>query len=236
MKPIILDLYCGAGGSARGYQRAGFFVVGIDIVHQKRYIGDDFIRANALDILRRLIYGMPIKSQEYCYKINDFSAIHASPPCQAYSITRWLSKKQHPNLLPQTRDLLVQTQLPYIIENVPGSPIRANLMLCGTMFGLGVIRHRYFECSFPINELSPCCQHDGFSTGNRARRKGVTKTPTLQNSDAKFVTVAGNNYLASEGKKAMGIDWMTKAELSQAIPPAYTEWLGIRLLKEIKKR
>ena len=216
-KPILLDLCCGSGGTTKGYQRAGFYVVGVDIKFQPRYCGDEFYQADLFDFVRNT-------------DLERFTAIHVSPPCQGYSITWGLHKRDYPKLVESVRAALIQTGKPYIIENVPGAPLINPVMLCGTMFGLKVIRHRLFECSPSITFAPATCRHEGYATGNRAERvKGSTRTPTLSDGFS-YVTVAGNNYIKAEGAEAMGIDWMTRAELSQAIPPAYTEWLGRQIL------
>lgn len=197
-----------------GYYRAGFDVVGVDIKPQPRY-PFEFHQSDAL---------------EYCAEHwQEFDAIHASPPCQAYSVTKSLTNKNHPELVPQTREILAGTGKPYVIENVPGAPLVNPLMLCGTMFGLRVIRHRLFECNPAIWFPPSTCAHEGLATGGRERRLGDTKTPRLSDG-YKYVTVAGNNYIANEGRDAMGINWTNKKELSQAIPPAYTEFIGKQML------
>lgn len=218
--PRLLDLFCGAGGAAMGYHRAGFDVTGVDNRPQPRY-PFTFRQDNALDYLRWML--------DTSYT-STFDAIHASPPCQLYSITHksmW-NAKGGPDLLPPTRALLEVSGLPWVIENVPGAPMRADYRLCGCMFNLRaddgrpLIRQRWFETSWLGFVLRPPCYH----TGGRA------------------VTVAGNpggvstrdGYVMSLGhqrREAMAIDWMTQAELSQAIPPAYTEYIGRQLLDHI---
>lgn len=214
----LLDLFCGAGGAGMGYHRAGFEVVGVDIEPQKRY-PFRFVLADALEYVAA--HG------------HEFDVIHASPPCQEYSITKTLKGKTYPDLLAPTREILRQLGKHYVIENVKGAPLINPAMLCGTMFGLRVLRHRLFETSFDL--WAPAtCKHDGLATGNHKRRSGDTATPSFADG-YKFITVAGNNYLTHEGREAMGIEWMgSKKELSQAIPPAYTEYIGHQLLKEIR--
>lgn len=219
MKPLLLDAFCKAGGAGMGYHLAGFEVVGVDIEPQPHY-PFEFIQADALEFIAR--YGA------------EFDVIHTSPPCQVYSVTAPLSNGNHPDLIEPTRSALLATGKPYVIENVPGAPLINPLMLCGTMFGLRVIRHRLFEC-LPVIWWPPApCQHVGKSTGSAAYHRRMktrgTKTASVREGFA-FVTVCGNDYLVKEGKEAMGIDWMTKSELSQAIPPAYTRWLGSRILE-----
>jgi len=195
-----------------GYHRAGFDVVGVDIKPQPRY-PFEFIQGDALEYLQKAG--------------KDFDVIHASPPCQSYSICASLTTKSHPQMVEVVRDSLIQAGKPYIIENVPGSPLKNPLMLCGSMFGLGVIRHRLFEsCPALYWPPSPCA-HIGRATGSN-RSKFGDGVPSLKEGYS-YVTVAGKNYIVAEGREAMGIDWMIGRELSQAIPPAYTEWLGTKI-------
>ncbi len=217
MKPRLLDLFCGAGGCSMGYHRAGFDVVGVDIKRQKRY-PFEFVQADAIEYI--LAHG------------HEYDIIHASPPCQFYSVTAPLSNGNHPDLVGPTRVALLEVGKPYVIENVVGAPLINPLMLCGTMFGLRVQRHRLFEIwPNPIWFPPHPCKHDGLATGNHLRRSGDTRTPGFKDG-YNFITVAGNNYLVADGQLAMDIDWTTKAELSQAIPPAYTEWIGKQLMEQ----
>ncbi len=196
--PRLLDLFCGAGGCGMGYARAGFEVVGVDIKPQPRY-PFEFIQGDALEYLAA--HG------------RDFDAIHASPPCQAYSrATAWRGKRSsHPDLIAVVRELLERSGVPFVIENVQDARpmLRWPQLLCGSMFGLRVRRHRYFETpSLPL-VLVPGCRH------------------------------RGNDYSHDHGAKqterayadAMGCEWMTVHEARQAIPPAYTEFIGRQLLK-----
>lgn len=203
-----------------GYHRAGFDVVGVDIEPQPRY-PFEFHQADAFEFVEQ--HG------------HEFDAIHASPPCQAYSRTFAMSNKKHPDLIDKTRIRLLATGKPFVIENVIGAPLENPLLLCGSMFGLGVIRHRLFECRPPIwFPPGPCqCKHGG-ATGARSRRSGKGRTVSLVLDNLRFVTVCGNDYLADEGRAAMGIDWMPKKDLSQAIPPAYTEWIGKQLYRSLE--
>jgi DNA (cytosine-5)-methyltransferase 1 len=207
-RPRLLDLFCGAGGAARGYQRAGFHVVGVDIAPQPRYAGDEFIRADALAYVAT--HG------------REFDAIHASPPCQGYSeATPIRVKAALPRLIRPTRDALVATGRPYVIENVAGAltELRTPLLLCGSMFGLRVWRHRYFECA-GVWLLSPSpCAHSGrpvtIHCGSNTRRtRGVTT--------------------ADQARLALGVPWMTRDEAYEAIPPAYSEFVGHQLLRALR--
>lgn len=206
----LLDLFCGAGGAAMGYYRAGFAeIVGVDNRPQKRY-PFEFVQADALEYVA--MHG------------HKFDMIHASPPCQAYSIsTNNGCHKDAPKLIPIVRQYLKKTGRPYIIENVYGAPLEAAIQICGASFGLGVSgfdlnRHRYFECSIFV--LSPPCQH------RRGKTIGIYGNGTNSWHRSKF----GRGITIAEKRRAMGIPWMTGNELSQAIPPAYTEWLGQQIL------
>lgn len=220
-RPILLDLFCGAGGAARGYQQAGFYVVGVDHKPQPRYVGDEFFRDDVFAFLRMC-------EAEYAgWKLRDFDAIHASPPCQASSRTksRW-PDREHPELIPPIRELLIVTGLPYVIENVVGAKLVNPVTLCGQAFGLGIDghdlwRHRLFECSFPA--LSTPCVHRGQPIGvyGHGSAKGGSR---------------GFQGLADEKREAMGTPWMTGNECSQAIPPAFTEFIGGFLLAEAQRR
>jgi DNA (cytosine-5)-methyltransferase 1 len=213
--PRLLDLFCGAGGAAVGYQRAGFEIVGVDIHDQPNFPlefqQDDALKLDPADIER------------------EFDAIHASPPCQAYSDLRtaWNAKK-HAHLILAVRELLQATGLPYVIENVEGAPLRNPMRLCGTMFGLGtegydLHRHRLFESPNLFALLPPCVHDDPVIGvyGDHVRSRGHWR---------KGADFPGRDKLVL-ASKAMGIDWMTWKEISQAIPPAYTEWIGAVMVR-----
>jgi DNA (cytosine-5)-methyltransferase 1 len=220
-KPRLLDLFCGAGGAAMGYSRAGFEVVGVDINPQPHY-PFTFIQADVFDYLDR--WTDPL------HQLADgFDAIHASPPCQAYSTTKGLRQENvHPELVGPVRDLLRATGLPYVIENVVGAPLENPLMLCGSMFeGLRVYRHRLFECEPPIYWPPHACNHSYAMPASKGEYHTLDKQP--------FITAVGHNFQAASGRIAMQIDWMTRDEMAQAIPPAYTEWIGRQLLAAIAR-
>jgi DNA (cytosine-5)-methyltransferase 1 len=224
VRPRLLDLFCGAGGAAMGYHRAGFEVVGVDIKPQPRY-PFEFVQADALKFLERQQTGRP-EYRRLWWKGVPFDAIHASPPCQDHMET------PHPEhgtgwLLPATRDLLKQTGLPWVIENVPNRRkrhMRPDYALCGCMFGLpGLRRERWFETSWggfdfslDHNHTDPTISVVGHGTPSWVREK------------------LGRNPTIAEYRAAMGIDWMNRDELSQAIPPAYTELIGHQLMAHLK--
>lgn len=211
--PILLDLYCKAGGAAKGYERAGFKVVGVDHEPQPNY-PYEFHQADALT-----------------FPLDGFDAIHASPPCQHYTtLTKgtWGHKpNNHPDLIPPTRERLMAQSAPWIMENVSGAPLEDPVRLCGSSFGLGVQRHRLFESSFPI-ERAPKCRH-----ADQPKRYRVFDHGTWHMSRVAPVYGHGGGKAKEVWSDAMGIDWMSQEELTQAIPPAYTEWLGERLMAQI---
>jgi DNA (cytosine-5)-methyltransferase 1 len=213
-RPRLLDLFCGGGGAAMGYARAGFEVVGVDIKPQPRY-PFEFVQGDALAVGAE----MALEGR--------FDAVHASPPCQHYSsATRDASL--HPDLYGLTRDLLDRSGLPYAIENVIGAPYSHGIVLCGSMFGLEaddewLQRHRNFEASWFL--FQPECKH----------RK-----------DKRPVTITGQAYVSATreyshsrqttfpvAQRLMGIDWMTRDEMKESIPPAYTEYIGKALMAQI---
>ncbi|OGT59048.1 MAG: hypothetical protein A3E01_02470 [Gammaproteobacteria bacterium RIFCSPHIGHO2_12_FULL_63_22] len=219
-KPRLLDLFCGAGGAARGYQEAGFYVVGVDNKPQPRYAGDEFILGDAMT-----------------FPLDGFEAIHASPPCQAYSEQTPLAyRANHPQLIETVSTMLRCAGKPYVIENVAGARghLRSPFMLCGTMFGLNLWRHRYFETGgFWV--LAPGCQHDErpvvFHPGSNARagRRGpVSITGTTRRRTGRF------EWSVQECRDASELQWMTRKELDEAIPPAYTRYIGAQLLRYLE--
>ena len=187
-----------------GYHQAGFDVVGVDIRPQPNY-PFEFIGANALEYARYV-------------DERDFDAIHASPPCQAYTRSRQIRGNEHPDLLGPTRELLEETGLPWVIENVPGAPMRPDYRLCGCMFGLAPnYRPRWFECSWHPYELIQPCHH-----------------PILaKRADGKSGTVFGHNLPAEETRRLMQMPWASRDECGQAIPPPMTEFIGHRLLQQL---
>jgi DNA (cytosine-5)-methyltransferase 1 len=218
-KPRLLDLFCCAGGAGVGYTKAGFEVVGIDLDPQPRY-PLPFIRTNALDLDPKFIA--------------TFDAIHASPPCQAYSDLAKRNGNAHewPRLVEPVREMLIKSGLPYVIENVEGAPLLDPVILCGTMFkGLRVLRHRLFEANFPIVP-PPHGEHPICHTFDK-RKSQFGKTDEMRD----FVSVTGGgNCSVAAASDAMGIDWMTKNELNEAIPPVYTRFIGKQMLAHMADR
>jgi DNA (cytosine-5)-methyltransferase 1 len=204
-RPRLLDLFCGAGGAAMGYHRAGFDVTGVDVKAQPRY-PFHFWQLDALTLEPWVLMA--------------FDAIHASPPCQAYSRLRSVHKRDYPDLIPAARRLLLDAGRPYVIENVPGAPLLEPVMLCGGALGLRsgsyyLRRHRLFECSFPL--MVPPCVHDGSQAlgvyghgGTSAKQRGRSAT-------------------VEQAREAMEMPWASKAELNEAIPPVYTQLIGYQL-------
>jgi DNA (cytosine-5)-methyltransferase 1 len=204
-----LDLYCGAGGAAMGYHRAGWDVVGVDVEPQPHY-PFEFHQCDALD-----------------FPLAGFDAIHASPPCQAFSVTRVIQNNPHPDLLTPTRALLKQTGLPWVIENVPGAPMRKDLVLCGTQFGLEadgfeVRRHRWFEFSDPtIVPMVMECAHR------------LPPVFAYGHSQDKAHKERYGPCGADTRRRSMGVEWMTRDELAESIPPAFTEFIGAELIRQL---
>lgn len=219
VRPLLLDLFCGAGGCAVGYHRAGFDVVGVDHRPMPRF-PFEFHQGDALEFLAA--------------RGHEFDAIHASPPCQAYSILSTLNKKTYPNLLPATREALCGRPC-WVIENVPGAPMELAIMLCGSMFGLKTTtalhgevwlkRHRWFESNALLMAPGACqC------------RKGRPKVPVYGNGAGgpKHSRMRGRG-VAQAAREVMGIDWMNRRELDQSIPPAYTEFIGRQLIDQLER-
>jgi DNA (cytosine-5)-methyltransferase 1 len=224
-RPRLLDLFAGAGGAAVGYNRAGFDVVGVDIVPQPNY-PFEFVQADAL-----VLTGAQLESRGQFNRtwLETFDAVHASPPCQLFSAYQRANKHQraHVNLIPPTRDLLRATGLPYVIENVPGAPLEDPVTICGVSVGLDVRRHRLFESN--IDLIVPPCACGGWQEAKYDRGSRATRP-----NDRRTVAVGEWRIPLAVQQQAMGIDWMTVPELSQAIPPAYTELIGHQLAQHLR--
>lgn len=214
MMPRLLDLFSCAGGAAMGYHRAGFEVVGVDKNPQPNYPFEHHV-GDAIEYV--LEHG------------HEFNAIHASPPCQLFTAYR---RKGHGvgegylNLIPETRAALIEIGLPYVIENVEQarSELRDPVTLCGSSFGLDVRRHRLFESNFPI--LTPPCDH----AWQTPRFTPASNRTNLRRT----VEIGVWRIPLPVQQEAMGMDWTTLPELSEAIPPAYTEWIGRQLMKHVE--
>lgn len=228
-RPKLLDLFCGAGGASMGYHRGGFDVYGVDLINRKRY-PFAFRKGDAISVLEAKLDGQLL---EFTHKdgtteqlgLDAFAAVHASPPCQAYSHSTEGFRNagaEYPDLLAPTRDLLLAIRQPWIIENVPGAPMRADYRLCGCYFGLQLRRDRWFETSWHGFAMMPTHDHSGpsFSVigdySTSAERKKLGRAAT-----------------SDERNRAMGIDWMKGHELGLAIPPDYSQWLSTDLLAAI---
>lgn len=217
----LLDLFCCAGGAATGYSRAGFSVSGVDIDPQPRY-PFRFLQADALAVLRWI-------------DPDDWGAIHASPPCQRFSdlAKRNGNADDWPDLVEPVRELLIKTGLPYIIENVEGAPLNDPITLCGAMFPeLRVYRHRLFESN--VRLVAPVHPKHTELTFTHDKRKAHYGQPLDLDTMRVQVTGGGNAPVWAK-RKAMGdLDWMTGHEVNEAIPPAYTQYLGRQLLNHIE--
>lgn len=212
-----LDLFCGAGGATRGLQMAGFDVTGVDIRPQPHYIGDEFHQADAL-----------------MFPLEGYDLIWASPPCQHYTagLTRTVELgrggKQHPDHIKAVRERLAATGQPYIIENVVGAPLISPILLCGVMFGLRVQRHRLFESNLFLFGLTHIKHKGTLHTGEYVP---VYNGKWRNSNSTKMVPL--ENLRVGAWSAAMGIDWMTQQELAQAIPPAYSKFLGRQVFAQI---
>lgn len=210
MTATLLDLYCGAGGATAGYQRAGFKVVGVDKNLQPRYVGDDFVQADAFEYLSKNWW--------------KFDAIHASPPCQRYSMMTRASgtMNEHPDDIAKMRAWLQFYNKPYVIENVPRSPLVKPTELCGLMFGKLLYRHRLFETNFKVK------------TPMHPWHRYKAQEPSKW-EPGMVMSVVGNCSPVAHAREIMDINWMVAEELSQAIPPYYTEYIGDALRRYLNR-
>jgi DNA (cytosine-5)-methyltransferase 1 len=215
VKPRLLDLFCGAGGCSVGYARAGFDVVGVDIEPHPDYPYEMWLRS--------------WERSEHWWGL--FDVIHASPPCPRYSVaTRAENRDKHPDLVGPVRDALRDWGGVYVIENVPGAPLDNPMMICGRAMGLEAIaRHRLFESNAPL--MSPGCACDGqgsvsvFGHSGEDRRKSTRE---------RLGGAYGQHLGIAEVKKLMGVEWMTRRDdVSDAIPPAYTEFIGEQIMAHL---
>lgn len=213
-----LDLFCGAGGASAGLARAGFEVTGVDIEEQPEY-PFTFVKADALS-----------------FDVSGYDLVWASPKCQRYSAaTRQTGRpEEYPDQIPSIRSMLRESHIPYIIENVVGAPLMNPVTLCGSMFGLGVIRHRLFETSFPLPP-PPAHHHSGsIVTGEYVTVAGNGGVPawTMKERERRGLPRHVPDEMSiGRWREAMGIPWMSRRTLVQAIPPAYSEWIGRAFLR-----
>lgn len=220
-RPVLLDLFSCAGGAAMGYHLAGFEVIGVDKDEQPRYPFEHHV-ADALEVLDELAETGAVFGRE-------IDVVHTSPPCQLFTAygrsdtTGW--RKNYVNLIEPTRDRLIRTGLPYIIENVPPAPLIDPVQLCGSSFHLDVRRHRLFESNVPLMEIP--CDH----SWQKPRFAPASNRTNLRRT----VEVGVWRIPLDVQKKAMGIDWMELTELSEAIPPAYTEHIGRQLIQHLEQ-
>ncbi len=242
-RPRILDLFCCAGGAGMGYHQAGFDVYGVDLHPQPRY-PFAFHQGDAVAVMAALLRGEKVAfvlrdgSIEWL-GLADFDAIHASPPCQGYSAMRHApGTKGAPLLIDAVRDKLEASGKPYIIENVEAAKwaMRDTLTLCGTMFGLSAAgcalhRHRLFESNAPIAAPGPCAHTGGPVVGVYGGHARV-RSAKHGGRGTRDAWPNGHKPIAAE---AMGMDWATLAEMSEAIPPAYTQALGTQLLAHLSQ-
>lgn len=234
----MLDLFCGAGGAAVGYHRAGFEVVGVDIEPQPDYPFEFHqVDATALrpDRIHDCWHEQASLSQLAGMSLvclGKFDAAHASAPCQAScALTKGTNQgREYPQLIPAARNLLSEWGGPFVLENVQGSDLRRDLVLCGEMFGLGVIRHRYFEVHGFTARQSPHIKHRGRVAGWRHGEW----------FDGPYFAVygdGGGKGTVEQWQQAMGIDWTAdRKSIAEAIPPAYTQFIGEQLIEHLQKR
>lgn len=218
-RPLLLDLFCCAGGAAMGYFKAGFDVVGIDLKPQPRY-PFPVIQADATN--------PPVN-------LAAFDAIHASPPCQHFSqAVKKKNRGNHRDLLEVTREILVSSGLPYVIENVPLAPLVNPVTLCGSSFGLPIRRHRKFESN--VTMMVPPCAHNAYPRKYPPAWNRTTKLRVLSISGGYQKRQLDEDFM-DQHKAAMGIDWdISYNELSEAIPPAYTAYIGAALMDSLANR
>jgi DNA (cytosine-5)-methyltransferase 1 len=225
-KPRLLDVFCGAGGCSKGYIDAGFEVVGVDAVPMPRY-PFKFVQADALAVLAGLVEGV---------NPADFDVIHASPVCKGYTDCNLSPKERYLKQIGEVREHLIKIGKPYVIENVMGAKkdLQANLLLCASMFGLPMERHRLFEIGNVDTFILPPapCNHKiahisvvGHSVWD-SRLEGTRRKDGRRRPDSVPLAI---------GREAMGISWMGIEELAQAIPPVYTEHIGRQLMMAVKR-
>ena len=207
--PKLLDLFCCQGGASQGYADAGFDVTGVDIAAQPRY-PFRFFQGDVLEFHESWIS-------------DEFDVVHASPPCQAHTNAQKIMGRDHPDLIAPTRALLEETGILYVIENVPGAPLIDPIELCGSMFGIETYRHRIFESNV-ILVAPPHPPH-------AARTTKMGRAPV----DGEYMHVVGNFSGVDRARRIMGMPWANRDGLREAIPPAYTEYIGAQLLEHVRQ-
>jgi len=220
-RPRLLDLFCGAGGAAMGYHRAGFEVVGVDVGPQPNY-PFEFHQLDAMEV--------PLTG--------PIDAVHASPPCQAFTAYRNVGNVgDYPDLIDPMRQRLIEWGGPWVMENVVGAPLVDPVLICGTMFDppMEIQRHRLFENNWGLTVPVWPCRHklngpNRYPGGNIARRRGGPRSTPIRRT----VEIGTWSIPQDIQNRAMGIDWMTLPELSESIPPAYTEWIGRQLMAHLE--
>lgn len=216
-KPQLLDLFCCQGGASAGYAAAGFEVMGVDLKPQPRY-PYHFLEDNALLVLKDVGF------------IKSFDAIHASPPCQGRTNAQKIQNRDHPRLIGQTRELLIATGLPYVIENVPlmagaedVDPMKNPVTLCGASFGLHTYRHRLFETNWGFED--PFLEHP------RHWHRQVKMGRPVQ--EGEFYQAVGNFSNVDYARRDMGVPWMNRDGIRECIPPVYAKVVGRQLMEII---
>lgn len=218
-KPVLLDIGCRQGGATRGYQDAGFYVIGVDIEPQPRYIGDAFVQTDGIALLS----GMAERGHRHLWLAGhgqiEVDAVHTSWPCQGYSNTHRIRKNDHPRLIEEGRELLEKIGVPYMQENVEGAPLLNPVTLCGAMFGLRTYRHRLFEASFPLTAPAhPDHSQQQIKMGRPVR-------------EGDFYQAVGNFSNVDYARQDMGVGWMTREGIRECIPPVYAEHVGRQILR-----
>lgn len=223
-RPLLLDLFCGQGGASKGYKDAGFEVVGVDIEPQPRY-PFTFFQYDALKVLGILVADGHMETKlGREYRLSDFAAIHTSPPCQAYTNAQRINGNDHPDLIEPVRFMLKATGLPYVIENVPGAPLNNPVTLCGEMFRIETYRHREFETNWHLPKL----EHPF----HEAKITKMGRPPV----DGEYMHIVGNFSGVDKAREIMGMPWATRDGLREAIPPAYTRFIGQHLMVQVNSK
>jgi DNA (cytosine-5)-methyltransferase 1 len=207
-RPKLLDWFCGEGGAAMGYYKAGFDVFGVDIESQPRY-PFPFMQANVLTLEPDFL--------------SRFEAHHASPVCKRYSACSTINNRDHPDQIADVREMLINTGKPWAIENVEGAPLKDPVWLCGTMFGLRTYRHRGFETSFDLSTPD----HPAHTTPLRKMGRPV--------QDDEFIHVVGHYSGVQLARDVMGMPWGSRDGMAQAVPVAYTEYVGKFLMEAVRQ-